>query len=576
MKKSSIRSKILISIIGITLLTAMAIAVVFYEKTAQMIEENYITVLTQRTRLMTDTIDNMMKNVCNIGIKASCDEKIKEQLELYDQDGDESRLEEISERMRAFAKEDRTISSLYMVISREKQVVTTLDYPVYKSEVSEKEIQNFEKNIQENPSPVILDDLVHNGEKIIAFVEDITDAAGNVLGYVCVNIEENNLRYSYLTEPENADLSKICLLHDGKIVASRTLSVMGNTFDKKKYGKWIEASEVTGSDRNNIYIYCEGGFSRCGIFVSAKRSMVLSDLEKMQTYIFGMTAVFVLVAVVAAFYITRIVYRPVQKLMKAMKKVSDGELTARAEVISEDEIGMAAEEFNRMLDQIEELIRKLLEEEHKKKDAELEALQYQITPHFMYNTLNSIKCYAYIHHQNEIAEVMDDFVELLQACIRKKGAFMTVVEEVKILENYIRLQEFRNGEKYQTQYQIEREARQCLIPRLILQPIVENAILHGLDLKCGKNLLIIRAWTEGSRLYLKVEDNGRGMTKEKIDKLLSKKGEKTRGLTAIGIPNILDRLQLYYGDEAKLLYESEGEGTTALIYMPVNRNEEQI
>ena len=93
MRKSSIRSKILISIIGITLLTAVAIAVVFYEKTAKLIEQNYITVLRQRTRLMTDTIDNMMKNVCNIDIKASCDGKIREQLELYQQDGDESRLE---------------------------------------------------------------------------------------------------------------------------------------------------------------------------------------------------------------------------------------------------------------------------------------------------------------------------------------------------------------------------------------------------------------------------------------------------------------------------------------------------
>lgn len=98
-------------------------------------------------------------------------------------------------------------------------------------------------------------------------------------------------------------------------------------------------------------------------------------------------------------------------------------------------------------------------------------------------------------------------------------------------------------------------------------------MLHGLDLKNGRNLLIIQAWTEGTRLYLKVQDNGRGMTQEKIEELFEKKEKKTRGLTAVGIPNIRDRLQLYYGEQARLSYESSSEGTTALIYLPVNRSE---
>ena len=201
---------------------------------------------------------------------------------------------------------------------------------------------------------------------------------------------------------------------------------------------------------------------------------------QVRKYVFGVAAILSLVAVIAAVYISRIVYRPVRKLMVAMQEVSAGEMATRAEVVSNDEIGLAAKEFNRMLDRIEELIKQLIAEEKKKKDAELEALQYQITPHFMYNTLNSIKCYALIHGQKEIATVIEDFVELLQTCIRKKGAFLTVAEEVQILENYIHLQEFRNGEAYQTEYKIEREAEQCKIPRLLLQPLVENAIIHGL------------------------------------------------------------------------------------------------
>lgn len=575
MKVRSIRSKVLISIVGITLLTSAALAFVFYGRSAAMIEENYVTVLSQRTRLLADTIDDMMKNVCSIDMKASCDSEVKASLESYLKDGDEKRLSDLSTRLRIFAKMDQAISSVYLVIPDKRQVVTTMDYPVYKSGIEEEKIQQFLKKCGKDTGPVIMEDLVHNQEKLLQFIEEVTDTQGNVMGYVCTNIEEENLSYDYLEDPANQELDQMELIGNGKIIAARGLSQMGKDFPEKIYGKWTNHSEITGAGKETIYIYCEGSFSRCGIFASVKRSVILSNLMQVRKYVFGVAAILSLVAVIAAVYISRIVYRPVRKLMVAMQEVSAGEMATRAEVVSNDEIGLAAKEFNRMLERIEELIKQLIAEEKKKKDAELEALQYQITPHFMYNTLNSIKCYALIHGQKEIATVIEDFVELLQTCIRKKGAFLTVAEEVQILENYIHLQEFRNGEAYQTEYKIEREAEQCKIPRLLLQPLVENAIIHGLDIKKQKKRLLIEAYTSGSRLYLEVKDNGRGMSEEQIEELLKKKEKKTKGLTAVGIQNIQDRLKLYYGKQAKLSLESDEKGTIARIYLPVNRNEDE-
>lgn len=575
MKVKSIRSKVLIAIIGITLLTATAMAFVFYGRSAKMIEENYVTVLSQRVRLLTDTIDDMLKEVCNIDIKASCDSELKEMLRQYLEDQDESRLSDIANRLRTFSKMNPSIASVYLVIPEKNQVVTTMDYPVYRSDIDAGKIRRFETKIQENDGPVIMDDLVHEESKLLAFAEVVKDTDGTILGYVCTNIGEQNLRYDYMEDPANQELDQIKLIGDGKVIATREVSRIGRSFSEKKYKKWIRHSETAGADEKNIYIYCEGSFSRCGIFAGVKKRAVLNDLMQMRKYIFGIAAGFGIIALMAAVYISRIVYKPVQKLMTAMKAVSDGEMDTRAEIVSKDEIGLAAEEFNRMLDRIEDLIRQLIQEEKKKKDAELEALQYQITPHFMYNTLNSIKCYALIHDQKEIATVIEDFVELLQTCIQKKGTFLTVAEEVQVLENYIHLQEFRNGENYQVEYKIEWEAQQCKIPRLILQPLVENAIIHGLDLKNDQKRLIIEAYTSGSRLYLKITDNGRGMTEEQIEELLKKKGKKTKGLTAVGIPNIQDRLNLYYGRQAKLTLKSEGEGTIATIYLPVNRGEDE-
>lgn len=575
MKIRSIRSKMLISIMGITLLTALAMAGVFYIRAAHMIEQNYVTLLQQRARLMSDTIDDMLKDICNININASCDKEIKDNLEQYLKDKDERWLNELSSRLRTFARKNSSIYAMYLVIPEENQVVTTLDYPVYRRITQEQSIVDFQKRTEQDSGPVILNDMIRDGQKLLVFTEKIEDSDGRLLGYVCANIEERKLSYGYFDQPENADISNLCLIRNGRIIAAETLSQMGNVFDGNgSYAQWTSARNCAGADRENIYIYCEGAFSGCGIFALVKRNVILSDLLKMRKYIAGIAAAFMALALAAAVYLTRIVYRPVKKLTVAMKQVSEGDMDTRVEVVSRDEIGLAAEEFNRMLERIEELIARLIKEEQMKKDAELEALQYQITPHFMYNTLNSIKYYSMIRGEKELAGVIEDFVELLQICISKKGTFLTVAEEMQVLQNYIRLQEFRSGEQFETKFETDPEAEQCLVPRLILQPLVENSILHGLDVKRGKGRLEIAASVKENILYLTVKDNGRGMTQEQIRELLTKKAKKTKGLTAVGVPNVRDRLKLYYGERSELSYESTEEGTTAEIYLPAVKNEE--
>lgn len=571
--KSSVRSKILISMIGITLLVVLAMSSVFYMKSADSVEDNYVTLLQQKIKLMSDTIDDMLKDICNININASCDKEIKKELEGYLLDRDQGRLNGISARLRIFCKKNDAISSMYLLIPQEDQIVTTLDYPVYRRGLSAQKKQEFLEAVRKDSGPLILEDIIHEGSKLLSFADRIVNEQGEVIGYVCANLEEKLFTYEYFGLPENAAMGEICMVKKGQVIASELPSQMGEVFyEDDTYFQWITRRNAIGADRKNIYIYREGGFSGCGIFARIDRNAILGDLRDMRKQVGGIAVVFILLAVGVALYLTRLVYRPVKKLTVTMKQVSKGDLSTRAEVISRDEIGMAAEEFNKMLDRIDELIVQLLEEEKRKKDAELEALQYQITPHFMYNTLNSIKCYAMIRGEKEIATVIEDFVELLQTCIRKKGAFLTVAEEMQVLRNYLRIQEFRNGETLDVEYQVAVEAEQCLVPRLILQPLVENAILHGLDIKKGQSKLVIRAWTEGEILYLEVSDNGRGMSQEQIRELLNRKIKKTKGLTAVGIPNVRDRLNLYYGKEAELSYESKGKGTTARIFLPTIRN----
>ena len=167
--------------------------------------------------------------------------------------------------------------------------------------------------------------------------------------------------------------------------------------------------------------------------------------------------------------------------------------------------------------------------------------------------------------------LIGDFVELLQASINKKGTFISVADELHILKNYIHLQEFRYQGGFDVEYDISQEAYGCYIPRLILQPLVENSILHGIDMKGGNGRLVIWGRVDGTRLTLSVIDNGRGMSREQIQALLSSKAKKTNGLSAIGVPNVRERLELYYEEEGGIIYESSESGTIASIFLPVNR-----
>ena len=573
MKLKRIRSKIMVSIIGITFFTVISIAAVFYREAAQMIEENYRIVLKQRIHLLSETIDEMMQGAFYVGVDASCDNEIEEGISNYLKTKDEKELETIARQLRLYKTRDDVISSIYLLIPKTAQLVTSRDYPVYKSILDSTMTEEYVQSGKDGVEPVILNDIVNDEKKILSFVETVESKNGKVLGYLYTNIEENRIFYDYFDNASDIGLDELILLKKNQVITSKGKFQMGETYESLEEMQSDYSKEsIVGVDKKYIYVYYEGKFSGCGLLAKVERRAVIGDMWKMRNRIMEMVILFILLSLVPAAYITQVVSDPLRKLVNTIEKVSKGDIGARAEKVSDDEIGMLSEQFNQMLDQIQKLIQQVIIEEERKKDAELEALQYQITPHFMYNTLSSIKYAALIKGEKEIADVLDNFIEILQTCIRKKGAFLTVAEEIHILEKYICLQEFRSGETISFSYEIQEEAQSCRIPRLILQPLVENALLHGLDIKQKQGRLTIRAWVKEGNLYMEVKDNGSGMTEEQMIDLLTSKGKKTRGLTAVGVSNVRDRIKLYYKEKADLSYKSSDKGTTAMIYLPEIRD----
>lgn len=567
----SIRSKLLLAILTVTMITACAITIVFYFKSAAMIEGNYAASLYGRVKQTVRSLDDSLQEIYYINVKASSDPELIGQTEAYIQSGSSGALDRIAEILRKYRMEYRDLSSLYFVLPGERIAVTSEDYPVCRRDIPEETIRRIEEAQMEDAVPLMFDDMVHDAGKQLSCIQAVTDSRGAVLGYMLANTEERTLFYEYLEPVYDGKVSQALILdRNGRIVTSRDYESVGRVFDGD--GADLGTNGIDDSDAREIRIMYQGAFSKCSLYMDIQKSEVLKDLQQIKTFLGAIFLLFLGVGAVLATSMTRAIYRPIKNMTDTVEQVGQGDLSLRVDVSTEDEIGTLCREFNRMLDNLEALIVRVVEEERLKKDAELEALQYQITPHFMYNTLNSIKYAALIKGDKELGGLIGDFVELLQASINKKGTFISVADELHILKNYIHLQEFRYEGSFEVEYDIGEEAYGCYIPRLILQPLVENALLHGIDMKGGNGRLTIRGRVEDSRLTLSVIDNGRGMTREQITVLLSSKAKKTNGLSAIGVPNIKERLALYYEDKGGITYESDENGTTATIYLPVCRD----
>lgn len=566
----SIRSKVLLAILAVTMVTACSITVVFYFKSAGMIEENYSTNLYGRVKQTVTSLDDSLQEIYYINVKAASDINMVKCVKEYRASGENEALDEIAELLRNYRTEYKDLSSLYFIFPDERIAVTSEDYPVCKRDIPEDEIEKIRRAEAEEAVPIMFGDMVHETGKQLSCIQSVADQDGTVLGYMLANTEERTLFYEYLEPVYDDKVSQALILDKNKeIVTSKDYESVGQVYEGKD--RLPAVSGIENQDAKEIRIFYQGAFSKCGLYMDIQKSQVLRDLKQMQIFLVAIFFLFLMIGGILATSITRAMYKPIKNMTNTVEKVSKGDLSLRVDVTTEDEIGTLCREFNHMLDNLEDLIARVIEEERLKKDAELEALQYQITPHFMYNTLNSIKYAALIKGEKELGALIGDFVELLQASINKKGTFISVADELHILKNYIHLQEFRYQGSFDVEYDIAKEACGCYIPRLILQPLVENAILHGIDMKGGNGRLIIRGRVEGTRLTLSVIDNGRGMTKEQIETLLSSKAKKTNGLSAIGVPNVRERLELYYEAEGGIIYESSENGTTATIFLPADR-----
>lgn len=300
-------------------------------------------------------------------------------------------------------------------------------------------------------------------------------------------------------------------------------------------------------------------------------SELAGEIASLRGFSILVDVVVIAAAVVTIWLIVRRITSPIEKLCSNMKEVGQGNFEKRAVIDTKDEIGMLSESYNDMVDNIESLIEHVYILEIHNKQAELEFLKMQINPHFLYNTLDTISWMARIEKQEDISEMTIALASLLRNNL-KQDSRVTIRMEMENICNYLLIQKFRFGEKLIWRLVVEPQCEDYYIPGFILQPLVENAIIHGLEPKQGKGRLMLSIKEEGDKVNFVVADDGVGMAQNKLE-ILKLDIQDASSKQCIGLKNADRRLRLQYDDSAALCIESNVEiGTRVSFSIPANQS----
>ncbi|MCD7746658.1 MAG: sensor histidine kinase [Lachnospiraceae bacterium] len=332
---------------------------------------------------------------------------------------------------------------------------------------------------------------------------------------------------------------------------------------------------LSEDDGSRLYIWCAS--EKTGwVVVSVAQTSELFRNSRQTQFIYCMTAVVLLViALLISNVVSRQITKPVQALRDSMEQVQQGHLEGnQVAVEGNNEISSLSNSFNLMSRRIESLVAQNRNEQEEKRKMELRALQSQINPHFLYNTLDSIIWMAESKKTDEVVIMTSAFARLMRQNIGNDDELISIGQEMMAIENYLTIQQMRYKDKLEFRLDMAADIRNERIIKLVLQPLVENAIYHGLKYKETRGMLTVKGYRAVDDIFIEIADDGVGMDEETLSHIFEahKVNYQSNG---VGVYNVQKRLQLYYGPDYGLTYQSRtGEGTCVTVKIPITRVDE--
>lgn len=327
------------------------------------------------------------------------------------------------------------------------------------------------------------------------------------------------------------------------------------------------------------FIYQKSPYSNwttVGVFPTEES---IFEIREIQFYLVIFVFIILLFGIPVSYFLSNSISKPIGQLMKFMRKAEGGELGVRYTEKRDDEIGMLGRSFNKMIKQINELLRLTERHERQKREAEFRSLQANINPHFLYNTLDTIQWMARKQKAIDIAEVVESLAKLFRIGLSKGRDMIPLDKEIEHIESYLKIQQTRYREKLQYQIEVDESVSSLYVLKFILQPLVENAIYHGIKERRGPGQIIVSAQQNNKILRLTIQDNGAGMPESRLHEIRAALRDAVRRTEnqgevkdkkGYGILNVQARIVLAFGDRYGITIESkEKVGTTLELVLPI-------
>jgi len=408
---------------------------------------------------------------------------------------------------------------------------------------------------------------------------------GEKLGYLVIDVSENAIADKYRRADIYPDGEMYILDQSGYIISSTpSKSRVGTKLDKPYVSRvldnkqgYFQMKKALPDGQSGMVVFDTSELTGFKVIQVVPVKAFTQFSESIRRLTLVMILVLIATAFWVAYFLSNTVTTPLRRLRRLMREVESGNMEVSFESRAKDEIGQLGRSFNRMLIQLKQLIREVYDKQMKLRDAELKAIYAQFNPHFLYNTLDSINWMARMYKAENISKMAVALGELLRFSIRRDEELIQVREEIQQIRNYLMIQEIRYRDKFEAVIDVVPGTEKLKTLKLLLQPLVENAVTHGLEPKMEKGHLIIRVYRHARQLCLEVKDDGMGMDAEQVKRLRGMSfpsAEETAQYqgqgTGIGFENVARRLELHFPGRHELLVESEpGQGTVVRISIPL-------
>ncbi|ACS99456.1 cache domain-containing sensor histidine kinase [Paenibacillus sp. JDR-2] len=585
------RNKMILSFFIVISLTAIIMGYSYYRMMSRELEASTLQGLERMTTQSVDTLDLHFKTVSNIGYSYFSDTSLQKFL-----DGPPNTDNEQYYRNRIISnKLQNPLVSFISITRLDGQQISSYYYynRSVKSLLDEEQASLFDKSRQMDGTPfwtvshTTISTTVTPVKSIsyIQLLKRITMNEQHPIGYIKIDIDPGVLDKIF-PETQKSDAGKYYIAdRSGHIIFARNKEDIGKSIAGSPlfaaYKKAPRSSDYVNfryENQNKTYI---GFYERLDagdwiVIGNIPLDQVLSKVNSFRHTLIVIAMISFLAAMLIASLIAAGVTRPLKELNKKMKQVEMGDFGATIEVKGKDELSTIQHSFNKMTAEISTLISKVYETELLKKEAEIKALQTQINPHFLYNTLSTIDSISSIDGDERVSFICVALGSMLRYNLNG-GSLATVQEEITHLNQYLSIYQIRFANVFAYEIEVEPGIEDLILPKFLIQPLVENAIIHGLEQKVGsKKVRVTLGSVDESFLKIIVEDNGVGMDPAMIE-LFHRKlsnpnaivSRQTSSRTMIGLANVFKRIQLYYESDPRVeIYSQPGAGTKIYFELP--------